>query len=349
MTRRHGLGPDDRRSDATEQERLILAGLEDLRDRTAREVMTPRVDVTSLRAPVHYMDVARAFRRSGHSHFPVYEGERDHLLGVLFIKDLFHIDLLPVPGEEPEGRVDGGGEPAVAGGGGSPEGGPPAAPPDASGTGGGLDAPGPPPEGAGEKRAAAGAGGEQAMPAARQMHRLYAVDLDLDLARRVREPFVVPESRNAIELLAEMRRLRRAFAVVVDEYGEVSGVITINDLVSELVGDIHDEYDRSSSPSYKRIDAVRFLVDGAMDVDEVRDQLGIPIPDGEYVTLGGFLFDRFGRIPAEGDENDYRGWRFRVDRMDRRRIAKVVVVSPSATIATGDGPRDAGAADADGK
>src|SRR5580658_6966334 len=242
MTRRHGPGGEHRQPDATEQERLILAGLELLRDRTAREVMTPRVDVASLRAPVHYMDVARAFRRSGHSHFPVYEGERDHLLGVLFIKDLFHIDLVPLQPEE----------------------------------------------------APAGTPG------------LYAPDLDL--TRRVREPFVVPESRNAIELLAEMRKLRRAFAVVVDEYGEVSGVITINDLVSQLVGDIHDEYDRSSSPSFKRIDEDRFLVDGAIDVDDVRDQIGVPIPDGEYVTLGGFLFDRFGRIPAEGDENDYRGW-----------------------------------------
>ena len=281
MTRRHGLG-DDRRQDATEQERQILAGLELLRDRTAREVMTPRVDVASLRAPVHYMDVALAFRRSGHSHFPVYEGERDHLLGVLFIKDLFHIDLLPLPDEEA------------------------------------VDAP-----------------------------RLYAIDLDL--TRRVRDPFIVPESRNALELLAEMRKLRRGFAVVVDEYGEVSGVITINDLVSQLVGDIHDEYDRSSSPSFTKIDQDRYLVDGAMDVDEVRERLGIPVPDGEYVTLGGFLFDRFGRIPAEGDELDHRGWRFRVDRMDRRRIAKVVARSPSATIAEGHGAGEAGAVEADGK
>jgi putative hemolysin len=284
MARRNERAEHRHRSDASDQEKQIIAGLAALRDRTAKEVMTPRVDVVSLRAPVHYLDVAKAFRRSGHSHFPVYEGDRDHLLGVLFIKDLFHIDLLPLPRE----RADG------------------------------------------------------------DPQRLYAVDLDL--TRRVREPFAVPESRNALELLAEMRKLRRGFAVVVDEYGAVSGVITINDLVSDLVGDIHDEYDQPASPSIKRIDQSRFLVDGACDVDEVRDTLGTPIPDGEYVTLGGFLFDRFGRIPEEGDELEWRSWSFRVDSMERRRIAKVVVRAPSATIVTADGAGQAGGTDpADGK
>lgn len=284
MTRRQGSPAEGSRSDASDQERLILAGLTSLRDRTAREVMTPRVDTVSLRAPFHYQDVARAFRRSGHSHFPVYEGDGDHLLGVLFIKDLFHIDLLPL-------RQEG--------------------------------APDEPP-------------------------RLYGIDLDL--TRRVREPFAVPESRNALELLAEMRKLRRGFAVVVDEYGAVSGVITINDLVSELVGDIHDEYDQASTPSVRRIDQTRFLVDGACDIDEVREAIGAPLPDGEYVTLGGFLFDRFGRIPEEGDELEWRGWSFRVDKMERRRIAKVVARAPSATMESEEhGGEEGAAGSADGK
>jgi len=250
----------------SEQELQIRSGLESMRNATAREVMTPRVDVVALAVPVTLDDVARAVRRSGHSHFPVYEDDLDHLLGVLFVKDLFHPGPLGIEGLRSAGPSNHAGAPVF------------------------------------------------------------------DVAKRVREPYVVPESRPALEILAEMRRARRAFAVVVDEYGGVAGVLTINDLVSELVGDLRDEFDRSSLPAIERVDKSRFLVDGACGVDEVRSDIGIPIPDGDYVTLGGFLFDRFGRIPEEGEELEFAGWTFRVTKMDRRRVAKVVVQAPAATM-----------------
>jgi len=258
----------------SEQELQITHGLDSLREATVREIMTPRVDVVALPAPVRFADVAAAVRRSGHSHFPVYEGELDRLLGVLFVKDLFH-----------------------------------------------LDEAGPPPS----------------------TDTSAAIRSDLDVTRRLREPYVVPESRSALEVLADMRRRRRGFSVVVDEHGGFAGVLTVNDLVSELVGDLRDEFDRNRSPAVVRIDARRFLVDGSCSVDEVRDALGIDVPDGEYVTLGGFLFDAFGRIPNEGDLVEHRGWTLRVARMDRRRIAKVVIEAPSATMSTGgdqDRPAD---------
>jgi CBS domain containing-hemolysin-like protein len=244
----------------------IRKGLESMRNATAREVMTPRVDVVALAVPVTLDDVARAVRRSGHSHFPVYQDDLDHLLGVLFVKDLFHPGPLGIEGIRAVGGSD-----------------------------------------------------DQDSPV-------------LDVAKRVREPYIAPESRLSLEILAEMRRARRAFAVVVDEYGGVAGVLTINDLVSELVGDLRDEFDRASLPAIERVDKSRFLVDGACGVDEVRSELGVPIPDGDYVTLGGFLFEGFGRIPEEGDELEFAGCTFRVTRMDRRRVAKVVVQAPAATM-----------------
>jgi CBS domain containing-hemolysin-like protein len=237
-----------------------------MRNATAREVMTPRVDVVALEVPVTLDDVALAVRRSGHSHFPVYQDDLDHLLGVLFVKDLFHPGPLGIEGIRAVGGSDDQGSPV------------------------------------------------------------------LDVAKRVREPYIAPESRSALEILAEMRRARRAFAVVVDEYGGVAGVLTINDLVSELVGDLRDEFDRASLPAIERVDKSRFLVDGSCGVDEVRSELGIPIPDGDYVTLGGFLLEGFGRIPEEGDQLEFAGWTFRVTRMDRRRVAKVVVQAPAATM-----------------
>lgn len=244
----------------TEHEQSILASLERLRSTTVREVMTPRVDVVALRAPVAADDVARAVRESGHSRFPVYADDLDSLEGVLFVKDLFRIN-------------------------------------------------------------------EEMTPAV--------------IGRRLRAPFVVPEHSRVLDVLSEMRRRRNAFAVVVDEHGGVEGVVTVKDLVSELVGELPDEFDREPEAELVRVDARRWLADGGCPVDRLREELGAPVPDGDYVTVGGFLFDRFGRIPAEGETLEHEGWEFKVTEMDRRRIAQVVLRAPSDTI--GPGPDGEGA------
>lgn len=170
---------------------------------------------------------------------------------------------------------------------------------------------------------------------------------------RLREPFIVPETAPLLGVLSSMRVGRNAFAVVVDEHGGVEGVVTVKDLVSELVGELPDEFDRAEEAEVVRVDASRWLVDGACPVDRVVEELGpfgLTVPEGEYVTVGGFLFSRFGRIPAEGDALVWEGWEFRVAEMDRRRIAKTVVRAPSGTVGDGsgaDGP--AGVPEANGK
>src|SRR5664279_2720268 len=177
--------------------------------------------------------------------------------------------------------------------------------------------------------------------------RARAAPGPIDISRRVRQPFLVPESRLVLDVLAEMRRQRRAFAVVVDEHGGVEGVLTIKDLLGALVGDLADEFDSDDEPDVVRVDGDRWLMDGRMSVDDVRDRLGINVPEGEYVTLGGFLFDRFGHIPAEGETFDVGGWQLRVSEMDKRRIAKVVAkrvgsspVAADSGVSTGDAGND---------
>lgn len=268
------------------------------------------MDVAALQKPVTFDDVARAVLRSGHSHFPVYEDDLDHLVGVLYVKDLFQRDLWGRQTHPAAGAAAAGVAPGAA----------PAAAGAAAAAGGGQG-----------RASGSGIGGRA------------------DLSSLARQPFVVPESHSALELLAEMRKQRRGFAVVIDEYGGVAGVVTINDLVSELVGDIRDEFDRTQSPSIRRVDQARWLVDGACDVDDVRETIGIAVPDGEYVTLGGFLLDRFGRIPSEGDELRWEDWTLRVERMGRRRIAKVLVQAPSATLAGQDDSPGEVAGRSDGK
>jgi CBS domain containing-hemolysin-like protein len=167
----------------------------------------------------------------------------------------------------------------------------------------------------------------------------------IDISRRLRQPFLVPESHLVLEVLAEMRRQRRAFAVVVDEHGGVEGVLTVKDLLGALVGDLPDEFDPDDEPDVVRVDGSRWLADGRMSVDDVRERLDINLPEGEYVTLGGFLFDGFGHIPAEGESLDVDGWELRVSEMDKRRIAKVVAKrldSPVAPPEPGQTPNSAG-------
>ena len=147
----------------------------------------------------------------------------------------------------------------------------------------------------------------------------------------MRQPYLLPESLGVLEALADMRKHRRAVAVVVDEYGGVAGLLTVKDLLEPLVGDLHDEFDEVEEAHIVRVDNTRWLIDGQTNVDDVRERIGIDIPDGEYVTLGGLLFERFGHIPAEGESVRVGDWDMRVVEMDKRRVAQVV-----ATFAGGE-------------
>ncbi len=181
----------------------------------------------------------------------------------------------------------------------------------------------------------------------------------LEISRKVRQPYLLPESLKVLEALADMRKHHRAVAVVVDEYGGVAGLLTVKDLLEPLVGDLHDEFDEEEEARIVRVDNTRWLVDGQTNVDDVRDRLGIEIPDGEYVTLGGLLFERFGHIPKEGEEVRVGDWDLKVAEMDKRRVAQVVatfagpgpsVPAPTENGAHGgaDGPSPNGTGEAGG-
>jgi CBS domain containing-hemolysin-like protein len=251
--------------EASEQERIIIEALADLRQMDVREVMTPRTDVTYLTIPVHADDIAQAVRTSGHSCFPVVVDDLDDLIGILFVNDIFRTGRDPGAGAERD-----------------------------------RDATDPSP---------------------------------LEISRKVRQPYLVPESLGVLEALADMRKHRRAVAVVVDEYGGVAGMLTVKDLLEPLVGDLHDEFDEGEEAVIVRVDNTRWLIEGQTNVDDVRERLGMEIPEGEYVTLGGLLFARFGHIPSEGEEVRVGDWNLRVVEMDKRRVAQVV-----ATFVGGGGP-----------
>lgn len=147
----------------------------------------------------------------------------------------------------------------------------------------------------------------------------------------MRAPFVIPSQRSLDSLMGEMLANREQVAIVVDEYGGTEGMLTLEDLLEELVGDIEDEHDpldSTSVPDASLPPGVKIL-SGLLHPDEVEEACGLLVPEGDYETLGGFLFDLFGHIPKPGDQAAFDGWEFKVVRMEGNRIDQVLVVGKS--------------------
>jgi CBS domain containing-hemolysin-like protein len=160
---------------------------------------------------------------------------------------------------------------------------------------------------------------------AKDLLKIEPQDRDRPVARPLIRPMlVVPESRRLYPLLIDMRREGRHVSLVVDEHGGTAGVVTIEDLVEELVGEIRDEYDVAEL-DIERLAPDRFVVPGSLRIDEVAEQIGVELPKGPYETVSGFLMDRLGRIPKRRDVVEHDGWNLRVRRMHRRRIVQVLI------------------------
>lgn len=136
----------------------------------------------------------------------------------------------------------------------------------------------------------------------------------------MREVKRLPASKKALIALSEMRREGHHLAVVVDEYGGTAGIVTLEDLLEELVGEIHDEYDAAPEPEAVGGPAE---VDGLLNLTDLAERAGLPLPPGPYETLGGFLMARLGKLPVVGDEVRVDGWQLTVAELDGRRVARV--------------------------
>jgi len=176
---------------------------------------------------------------------------------------------------------------------------------------------------------------------------LYAKDLlpylnangsrlkEIDLRKLVRPPVYVPETKAVDELLHEMQVTKRHMAIVVDEYGGTAGLITMEDVVEEIVGEIQDEYDREESlvEPLSNDGELSFRLDGKVSMDDLRDLFGLPDDEEEdeeaYDTVGGFIVHRVGRIPLPGATVRFRDVTLTVDAAEPRRVAKVIASRPT--------------------
>ncbi|MEM8739145.1 MAG: hemolysin family protein [Planctomycetota bacterium] len=148
-----------------------------------------------------------------------------------------------------------------------------------------------------------------------------------DLEALLREPFVVPESKTVLELLHEFRATKIHLAIVVDEYGGTAGLVTIEDILEEIVGDIQDEYEpEDDAPEVTAVDETTVRVDARLRIDDLNDQFDVDLPEDEdYDTVGGFVFATLGHIPDEGETFEASGVKVTVDETERTRVVAVTV------------------------
>ena len=224
--------------------RLVTRSL-DFGERTASDVMSPRVRCVSVDRTASADDVVALARRTGHSRFPVLGEGWDDVHGVVHVKK-----AIAVP---PERRAE------------------------------------------------------------------------VPVTALMIPPLVVPETIRLDPLLVLLRNGGFQLAVVIDEYSGTSGVVTLEDVIEEIVGEVSDEHDRVRDPSRMLPDG-SWTVSGLWRPDEVRDRIGAQIPEGAtYETIGGFVMAQVGRVPAVGDEVTTDGWLLRVVSMDKRRVDRLRV------------------------
>ncbi len=142
-----------------------------------------------------------------------------------------------------------------------------------------------------------------------------------------RTPFFVPETKRAAELLGELKSAPHSMVVVVDEYGGTAGIVTLEDLIEEILGEIVDEFDLDEAPLLEPLQPGEWRVHGRIPVDEFNQLTGAALPDEDWDTLGGLIFDSLGAIPRVGETVAVGGFAFTVEEVDGRRITRVLVVA----------------------
>ncbi|MGB0514405.1 MAG: HlyC/CorC family transporter [Wenzhouxiangellaceae bacterium] len=164
---------------------------------------------------------------------------------------------------------------------------------------------------------------------AKDLLRLFSRDSQERLTDLIREPVIIPESKRLNILLREFRLNRNHMAIVVDEYGGVAGLITIEDVLEEIVGEIDDEHDAETVEDIRKLDSDRHLVQALTLIEDFNEWFRTEFSDDEFDTVGGLVVSEFGRLPEIGESVDLGGWRFKITAADDRRLHAMEVLPAS--------------------
>ncbi len=240
--------------DASEQQGIIdedeggmLQSILELDETILREIMIPRTAMVCADAEAPFSQVLATILQSGHSRIPVYQGNIDNIIGLVYAKDLLRFWGRPID--------------------------------------------------------------------------------DIDLDEVLRQPYLVPESKLVSDLLKELRENRVHIAIVIDEYGGTSGLVTIEDMIEEIVGDIQDEYDREEQWLIEQPDG-SLLVDGRLNIEEFEEYFDVEVAREKFDTVGGYVVEQYGRVPAEGERVKVDDFVMLIVQSDQRAIRQIRVFPP---------------------
>jgi CBS domain containing-hemolysin-like protein len=151
-------------------------------------------------------------------------------------------------------------------------------------------------------------------------------DKPFNVTEMVRKPIFVPVTKHIDELLRELKRKKVHIAIVVDEYGGVSGIVSMEDIIEEIIGDIQDEFDHETDDVVE-IDEGIWLCDARVNMEFLAEETGLELPVDDFDTLGGFVFDLFGKIPVKNEKIEYKDYNFIIQEMDGHKINSIKIVT----------------------
>jgi CBS domain containing-hemolysin-like protein len=155
--------------------------------------------------------------------------------------------------------------------------------------------------------------------------KILVSDETFDIQKLLRKPFFVPESKHIVDLLRELRRRKVHIAVAVDEYGGISGIVCMENIIEEIIGDIQDEFDNEREDILE-LGEGSWLCDARMNLGDLEEQIGIKLPVENFDTLGGFVFDLFGKIPVKYEKTVWKDHEFIIHDMDGHKINSVKII-----------------------
>ncbi|MCL2808545.1 MAG: hemolysin family protein [Treponema sp.] len=156
--------------------------------------------------------------------------------------------------------------------------------------------------------------------------KILVNDKPFEINALVRKPFFVPVSKHIDDLLRELRRKKVHIAVVVDEYGGVSGIVSMEDIIEEIIGDIQDEFDHETDDVVELGQGI-WLCDARVNLGFLAEETGLSLPVDDFDTLGGFVFDLFGKIPVKNEKIEYKDYDFIIQEMDGHKINSIKIVT----------------------